>query len=92
MSLINGQSDSEVVYTVRNGASVMKCCAHVLVKYIRMLHFQYYSLTQNGASALFIASQAGQSDVVNILIRNGAIVNMAAQVRKMLLFGTAYCH
>ena len=41
----------------------------------------YFPLTQNGATPLFIASQKGHSDVVNILIRNGADVNMAKEVR-----------
>ena len=37
-------------------------------------------LTQNGATSMFIASQHGHSDVVNILIRNGAGVNLACNV------------
>ena len=41
----------------------------------------HFPLAQDGATPLFIASQNGHSDVVNILIRNGADVNMAANVR-----------
>ena len=39
-----------------------------------------FPLTQNGETPLFFASHNGHSDVVNILIRNGAGVNMAANV------------
>ena len=42
----------------------------------------YLPLTQTGATPLFIAGQNGHSDVVNILIRNGADVNLAKHVRK----------
>ena len=41
---------------------------------------QLFSL-QDGTTPLFIASQQGHSDVVNILIRNGADVNMAKEVK-----------
>ena len=41
----------------------------------------HFPLTQNGATPLYVASQNGHSDIVNILIRNGADVNMAANVR-----------
>ena len=37
-------------------------------------------LTQTGATPLLIASQNGHSDVVNILIRNRADVNLACNV------------
>ena len=40
----------------------------------------HFPLTQNGATPLFIASNNGRSDVVNILIRNGADVNLTFQV------------
>ena len=40
----------------------------------------HFPLTQNGATPLIVA---GHSDVVNILIRNGAGVNMAANVRQV---------
>ena len=43
--------------------------------------YMHLPLTQDGATPLFMASQNGRSDVVNILIRNGADVNMAANVR-----------
>ena len=41
----------------------------------------HFPLTQNGATPLYVASQNGHSDVVNILIRNGADVNIAMEVR-----------
>ena len=37
-------------------------------------------LTQDGATPLYMASQKGHSDVVNILISNGADVNIAKEV------------
>ena len=40
----------------------------------------YYSFTQDGATPLYIVSQKGYSDIVNILIRNGADVNLAHNV------------
>ena len=40
----------------------------------------YFPLTQDGATPLFMASQNGHSDVVNILIRNGADVNLSWEV------------
>ena len=41
----------------------------------------HFSLTQNGATPLYVASQNGHSDVVNILIRNGADINLVRHVR-----------
>ena len=35
---------------------------------------------QSGASPLFIASQEGHCDVVDILLKNGASINQAMQV------------
>ena len=43
----------------------------------------HFPLTQDGATPLFIASERGHSDVVNILIRNGADVNKSMEVRYM---------
>ena len=43
--------------------------------------YMHFPLTQNGATPLYVASQNGHSDVVNILIRNGADVNIAMEVR-----------
>ena len=37
-------------------------------------------LTQDGATPLCVASWKGHSDVVNILLRNGADINLAWQV------------
>ena len=37
-------------------------------------------LIQDGATPLFVASEQGHSDVVNILIRNGADINLAWKV------------
>ena len=51
-----------------------------------MLEFNKYyavnasSLSQDGVTPLIIASQKGHSDVVNILLRNGADVNLALNV------------
>ena len=38
------------------------------------------SLTQDGITPLFMASQKGHTDIVNILIDNNASVNMARNV------------
>ena len=38
------------------------------------------TLTQTGATPLMIASQNGHSDVVNILLRYGADVNLTFEV------------
>ena len=43
------------------------------------MHFPLKQL-QDGATPLFAASQNGHSDVVNILIRNGADVNLSLNV------------
>ena len=87
LPLINGQS--EFVYTVRIGASVMECRVHVLlVKYVtrQCIYRTVIStpFTQDGTTPLIIASQNGYSDIVNILIRNGASVNMTKKVRQIL--------
>ena len=42
-----------------------------------------YFLTQDGTSPLVLASQNGHSDVVNILIRNGADINLANKVWRL---------
>ena len=39
-----------------------------------------YSSTQDGITPLYVASGQGQTDVVNILIRNGADINLASNV------------
>ena len=46
------------------------------------IHLYVFSifLTQIGATPLYIASENGHSDVVNILIRNRADVNLARNV------------
>ena len=70
--------------SVRIGASVMECCVQVLlVKYVTStVHSSLHAipLTQDGATPLYVASQEGHSDVVNILIRNGADINLATNV------------
>ena len=38
---------------------------------------------QNCATPLYIASQNGHSDVVNILVRNGADINLADEVWRL---------
>ena len=52
--------------------------------YIHLYMLLFLSHAQDGATPLFIASQHGHSNVVNILIKNGAGVNMAKKVRKIL--------
>ena len=52
----------------------------VLLVYIYLYMLLAIPLTQIGTTPLFIASQEGHSDVVNILIRNGADINLARNV------------
>ena len=47
--------------------------------------YMHFPLTQNGSTPLYIASENGHSDVVNILIGNGADVNLVEEVRKIFL-------
>ena len=47
-------------------------------------------LTQTGATPLYIASGKGHSDVVNILIKNGADINLARKVWRYSI--VAYTH
>ena len=42
--------------------------------------YMHFPLTQTGATPLYMASQNGHGDVVNILIRNGADVNLSWEV------------
>ena len=51
-----------------------------IIVIIQVAYWIQFSL-QNGGTPLFIASQNGHSDVVNILIRNGANINMAKKVK-----------
>ena len=46
-------------------------------------------LTQDGVTPLFMASCNGHSDVVNILIRNGADINLARNVWR---YNVPYTH
>ena len=52
------------------------------------LHF-IIPLTQTGETPLFMASQKGHSEVVNILIRNGADINLARNVWR---YNVPYTH
>ena len=66
----------------------MVYCVHVLrysgVRSTRQCnHCTFIStcyFTQDGATPLYVASQNGHSDIVNILIRNGADVDLACEV------------
>ena len=48
------------------------------------------SLSQDGATPLIIASQKGHSDVVNILLRSGADVNLACNVSNDMIMLTIH--
>ena len=47
-----------------------------------------YTPLQNGASPLFIASQEGHSEVVDVLVKNGADINQPMNVGRRLTYGT----
>ena len=53
------------------------------------LHFYMFTpLTQDGGTPLYITSQKGHSDVVSMLIRSGANVNLARNVRGDIMYHT----
>ena len=47
-----------------------------------------YTPLQDGASPLFIASQEGQSEVVDVLVKNGVDINQPRNVGRGLTYGT----
>ena len=47
-----------------------------------------YTPLQNGSSPLFIASQEGHSEVVDVLVKNGADINQPMNVGRVLTYGT----
>ena len=47
-----------------------------------------YTPLQDGASPLFIASQEGHSEVVDVLVKNGADINQPRNVVRGLTYGT----
>ena len=53
---------------------IVTCC-------LVMVYNWYFPLTQDGTTPLNIACENGHSDVVNILISNGADVNKVRPVR-----------
>ena len=76
-------------HRVRDEVSIMECRVLVLrIKYVAQNNVITVSLslhviiplTQDGSTPLNVASQNGHSDVVKILIRNGADVNLANNV------------
>ena len=69
------------------------CDLHLLYKSHQLCHIFIFILsiflTQNGSTPLCLASENGHSDVVNILIRNGANVNLARNVWR---YNVPYTH
>ena len=47
-----------------------------------------YIPLQNGLSPLYIASQEGHSEVVDVLVKNGADINQPLNVGRMLTYST----
>ena len=73
-------SCSEVVdVLMKNGADI-NLPANVGRGYTHSVGSSLITLTQDGATPLYIASQEGHSDTVNTLIRNGANVNQPMKV------------
>ena len=52
---------------------------------LTLMSCHFFSLPQDGATPLFIASQNGHSDVVTILLRNGAGVDVAKNVSYLMI-------
>ena len=50
-----------------------------------------YTPLQNGASPLYIASQEGHSEVVNVLVKNGADINQPMNVGRGLTLVHSFC-
>ena len=57
----------------------MECCVHVQL-YNAVVIGYILPLAQDGVTPLYIASQKGYSDVMNILIRNGADINLTFKI------------
>ena len=67
---------------------------HIFNKTMSLLYIHLYThiiipLTQDGATPLYIASEKGHRDIVNILIRNGADINLARNVWR---YNVPYTH
>ena len=60
---------------------IIYCIMLRVMPFSTFIDVMYFPLTQNGATPLYITSQNGHSNVVNILIKNGAKVNVATNVR-----------
>ena len=62
---------------------ILLCCYNnnIIVMVTGTRIYMHFPLTQDGATPLFIASQKGHIEVVNILIRNEANINLAKKVR-----------
>ena len=94
MKLVSWNALCMYILLVKNGASGhgMLCLCTCKMFHISctnwshtVIHLYMYihviiPLTQDGGTPLYIASQNGHSDVVNILTRNGADVNLACDV------------
>ena len=57
---------------------------------ISSLHLTNVTLFLDGTTPLFIASHVGHSDVVNILLRSGAGVNLARNVSNDMIMLTIH--
>ena len=56
------------------------CMKNVFQLYNAVVIGYIIPLTQDGATLLYVASEKGHSDIVNILIRNGADINLTFEV------------
>ena len=67
-------------------------CTHFLQDNVITVHSSLHAiipLTQDGTTPLFIASEHGHRDVVNILMQNGADINLARNVWR---YNVPYTH
>ena len=58
----------------------MLCACKMFQLYNAVVIGYILPLTQDGVTPLYIASQKGHSDVMNILIRNGADINLTFKI------------
>ena len=90
---MDGPTDRHKPSTVAFTAHVRRALIMCSMLQIILIHlYIIIPLTQTGVTPLYIASGTGHSAIVNILIRNGADVNLAHNVwRYNVVYTTLLC-